>query len=71
MRYLTETATLLSPLIAYAKRSDLGILVLFVPGLRADVRDDVAVDLIDELERTGKDRAYRIAEGGAWRAEGA
>lgn len=59
MRYLTETVTLLSPLIAYAVRSELGILVLFIPGVRPDVQDELAVDLIAELERTGKDEAWR------------
>ena len=62
MEYVTATAELLEPLVAYARREDFGDLVTFATWIDLDKHEKAALaeDMIDEMDRTGKTRAWRV-----------
>ncbi len=63
MHVLVGVIALLPPLIAGALRGEWGIVVGFADwaDLTQDDRDLLADDLVAELERTGKDMAWRTS----------
>ena len=63
MEYVEATAELLAPLIVYTRREDFGDLVTFAARVQLDdeQRAALARDTIDEMDRTGKTRAWRAS----------
>jgi len=63
MQYLVGAAALPPPLVVFALRLDWGVTVGFTPALDLDegICDQIAQDLVDEIVRTGRDRAWRTS----------